>query len=132
MQVGEMLGQKYIMFQSSPSPKTGRYVFQQEFKDDNTYQFQSSPSPKTGRYRNSFSWARVIPTYMFQSSPSPKTGRYSSWRDYLQASHNVPILTQSEDWALLSMTLAGCPSAAAVPILTQSEDWALLCVSNAH
>ena len=36
----------------------------------------------------------------------------------------VPILTQSENWALY-YTMANLHSATAVPILTQSENWAL-------
>ena len=36
----------------------------------------------------------------------------------------VPILTQSEDWALPRMT-EQVAKAVIVPILTQSEDWAL-------
>ena len=35
----------------------------------------------------------------------------------------VPILTQSEDWALLNVLLEDVDTV--VPILTQSEDWAL-------
>ena len=39
------------------------------------FAFQSSPSPKTGRY--SASWETVrLGLGLFQSSPSPKTGRY--------------------------------------------------------
>ena len=59
---------------------------------------------------------------MFQSSPSPKTGRY--WLQMLHTmSLKVPILTQSENWAL-----SNAPNGdwqLYVPILTQSENWAL-------
>ncbi len=41
-----------------------------------------------------------------------------------QAKIRVPILTQSEDWALY-ITQKKLPFAKYVPILTQSEDWAL-------
>ncbi len=38
----------------------------------------------------------------------------------------VPILTQSEDWALSIHSLLFGVNYVTVPILTQSEDWALL------
>ena len=38
---------------------------------------------------------------MFQSSPSPKTGRYDTAVAAAAPRLKVPILTQSEDWALL-------------------------------
>jgi hypothetical protein len=37
----------------------------------------------------------------------------------------VPILTQSEDWALSNIRGALPSGSITVPILTQSEDWAL-------
>ena len=89
-----------------------------------TLRFQSSPSPKTGRYISLFDvgsiegavpiltqsedWALLDGVLRlgreqigFQSSPSPKTGRYTTLT--LPANTReafVPILTQSEDWAL--------------------------------
>ena len=82
---------------------------------------QSSPSPKTGRYdRNLYQTANFL---RFQSSPSPKTGRYSGGKGYSSA-QTVPILTQSEDWAL-SHRLQNPDFIGCVPILTQTEDWAL-------
>ena len=86
------------LFQSSPSPKTGRY---REIANSPSYEgnvpiltqsedwalfyymscqvedlrFQSSPSPKTGRYHREV--GLNLPSKEFQSSPSPKTGRYS-------------------------------------------------------
>ena len=58
-------------FQSSPSPKTGRYSnLCDRFMD---LLFQSSPSPKTGRYSHN---KPINISKTFQSSPSPKTGRY--------------------------------------------------------
>ena len=84
--------------------------------------FQSSPSPKTGRYPGSYrvsiselrvpiltqseDWAlcQILQTqpnnYGFQSSPSPKTGRYYKFSFQFSRWYGVPILTQSEDWAL--------------------------------
>ena len=59
----------------------------------------------------------------FQSSPSPKTGRYAPKRLAINIAL-VPILTQSEDWALCGGSSVLCCSLE-VPILTQSEDWAL-------
>ena len=85
-------------------------------------EFQSSPSPKTGRYGS-----YAIPSTsseQFQSSPSPKTGRYTTLSNFLARLTTVPILTQSENWALLRM-LYGLKPSKGVPILTQSENWAL-------
>ncbi len=110
-----------ILFQSSPSPKTGRYFLRGKWSASLSFgsnphpvrklgamvvcwgcvcllPFQSSPSPKTGRYSR-------IPTMQggyreFQSSPSPKTGRYLVSLIGLAANETVPILTQSENWAL--------------------------------
>ena len=110
------------MFQSSPSPKTGRYFHSSLFTCI-THRFQSSPSPKTGRYtltlpantREAFvpiltqseDWAlsqfNGLKVYdkQFQSSPSPKTGRYVAVIQPVNLfTLIVPILTQSEDWAL--------------------------------
>ena len=109
--------------------------------------FQSSPSPKTGRYgimrcqryysyvpilTQSENWALcpclmvITPRSLFQSSPSPKTGRYIN----ISSNHKceqVPILTQSENWALFSTAnqQAYYQVCEQVPILTQSENWAL-------
>ena len=91
--------------------------------------FQSSPSPKTGRYyrgmavgiglgygvpilTQSENWAlfcdlsTVIYLFLFQSSPSPKTGRYRSCWQHCHKGIHVPILTQSENWALSTRTRA--------------------------
>ena len=85
------------MFQSSPSPKTGRYD-RLHHKRIATYRwFQSSPSPKTGRYIRDSVWCYCI---AFQSSPSPKTGRYIRSKSGVNNVCIVPILTQSENWAL--------------------------------
>ena len=60
---------------------------------------------------------------LFQSSPSPKTGRYTVDLALVVGSV-VPILTQSEDWALC-FAANNQDLSQPVPILTQSEDWAL-------
>ena len=84
--------------------------------------FQSSPSPKTGRYACNCCFFAFSAT--FQSSPSPKTGRYIG-ADLLTTSKIlVPILTQSENWAL-SLISSTTSVTEGVPILTQSENWAL-------
>ena len=61
---------------------------------------------------------------LFQSSPSPKTGRYGQGSPTPSGADWVPILTQSEDWAL-SEGFREVFYVRPVPILTQSEDWAL-------
>ena len=134
-----------ILFQSSPSPKTGRYlgiptgtlsnpsgsnphpvrklgaILRRDFLSE--LGFQSSPSPKTGRYY--FQSSHPEFPHRFQSSPSPKTGRYLAL-ELASMLFAVPILTQSENWALLVWTFPVF-RAARVPILTQSENWALCC-----
>ena len=60
--------------------------------------FQSSPSPKTGRYQ-SLAHSQLA-AMQFQSSPSPKTGRYPCESVEYDPAIAVPILTQSENWAL--------------------------------
>ena len=95
------------VFQSSPSPKTGRYLVIAAQNRKRIW-FQSSPSPKTGRYCVIHS--RLLNKSMFQSSPSPKTGRYLSGARLFIL--QVPILTQSENWALfkgaISFVLSKC------------------------
>ena len=111
---------KLARFQSSPSPKTGRYAIRASTtyisgvpiltQSENwalfcssiaivsrSQLFQSSPSPKTGRY--TLPCIRLLLYQLFQSSPSPKTGRYLRL-SRVQHSPYVPILTQSENWAL--------------------------------
>ncbi len=109
-----------IKFQSSPTPKGGRYFFDRRVKVVG-HTFQSSPTPKGGRYIrpsnsiNSWSW--------FQSSPTPKGGRYVSncnsterccgfnprpprkvgatrSMSYESRRHCVSILAHPERWAL--------------------------------
>ena len=87
-----------LVFQSSPSPKTGRYIMVMTIKRSRGC---SNPHPvrKLGAMRKlymvNFSLALV-----FQSSPSPKTGRYFDFLAKGGALQGVPILTQSENWAL--------------------------------
>ena len=156
------------LFQSSPSPKTGRYLISKLLTIHQRLMFQSSPSPKTGRYASMaprakgrgsnphpvrrlgailVKWRSLFfctssnphpvrrlgairglhPTafefFEFQSSPSPKTGRYLDNVE-TRLTTLVPILTQSEDWALFAAALLTL-GRSVVPILTQSEDWAL-------
>ena len=61
------------MFQSSPTPKGGRYPGD-ACHQSATRGFQSSPTPKGGRYAV-FS-IYIYAHYLFQSSPTPKGGRY--------------------------------------------------------
>ena len=69
--------QKSLSFQSSPTPKGGRYPLTTNCRFGRRV-FQSSPTPKGGRYL-SYSTAYTLgPT--FQSSPTPKGGRYSITR----------------------------------------------------
>ena len=42
---------------------------------------------------------------LFQSSPSPKTGRYFIKIAMIERGEIVPILTQSENWALYYFNL---------------------------
>ena len=91
-----------LEFQSSPSPKTGRYSDNRLVKRIG-YLFQSSPSPKTGRYL--IKTMRHNIRLMFQSSPSPKTGRYPKRLLNGYSDYGVPILTQSENWALFAIEI---------------------------
>ena len=111
-----------------------------------TFSFQSSPSPKTGRYvsRSSRRWFDCV-----CSNPHPvrRLGAMQAIAE-LKADILVPILTQSEDWALFHSKLTNLQIDSSnphpvrrlgailiafganvedfpVPILTQSEDWAL-------
>ena len=62
-----------IEFQSSPTPKGGRYIrLTRQGRELNW--FQSSPTPKGGRYTEQL----FLPVRLsaFQSSPTPKGGRY--------------------------------------------------------
>jgi len=61
------------MFQSSPDPKAGCYLFESLAHRD-VCRFQSSPDPKAGCYR-SLRVLMEIPM-LFQSSPDPKAGCY--------------------------------------------------------
>ena len=109
-------------FQSSPSPKTGRYHRINYAFIAGVHEFQSSPSPKTGRYFNPPEGAAF---YKLSSNPHPvrKLGAIAN-ATVAGTIGTVPILTQSENWALFGCVSSLCTSSV-VPILTQSENWAL-------
>ena len=70
--------QDQLMFQSSPTPKGGRYGCRLQLAELpwRDFMFQSSPTPKGGRY---FDDDFLLPhPPMFQSSPTPKGGRYNN------------------------------------------------------
>ena len=70
-----------LMFQSSPTPKGGRYEVSPDYPGNGSWRrFQSSPTPKGGRYVAGDRQSRVRGIRMFQSSPTPKGGRYLSVR----------------------------------------------------
>ena len=65
--------------------------------------FQSSPTPKGGRYDKAIDgihWMMV-----FQSSPTPKGGRYMYEQPIVSASPKVSILAHPERWALLTQSV---------------------------
>ena len=110
------------MFQSSPSPKTGRYVYVQNILDANPM-FQSSPSPKTGRYSIGTWGANALQS----SNPHPvrKLGAMIFiWAiAYMRLSSNPhPVRKLGAILITLIYYTLGLDS---VPILTQSENWAL-------
>ena len=64
---------RYYAFQSSPTPRGGRYAVRRDL-DGREIQFQSSPTPRGGRYHmDPEKQYRVL---TFQSSPTPRGGRY--------------------------------------------------------
>ena len=63
-----------LQFQSSPTPKGGRYGIKPTFLSKSA-PFQSSPTPKGGRYVSVRQQRGG--DHMFQSSPTPKGGRYT-------------------------------------------------------
>ena len=85
-----------MQFQSSPSPKTGRYLSKMSRRQPS----RSNPHPvrKLGAMRVIL--AHLALKILFQSSPSPKTGRYYCRGQEYRQLQLVPILTQSENWAL--------------------------------
>ena len=60
--------------------------------------FQSSPTPKGGRYNNEL--MKAILSAVFQSSPTPKGGRYRYPRPRERHPAGVSILAHPERWAL--------------------------------
>ena len=111
-------GGVFDAFQSSPSPKTGRY----------TIETGSTTHDRVPILTQSEDWALfLILVHLvqekFQSSPSPKTGRYivvQTDGDREKRSNPHPVRRLGAIW---SYQVATKPFA--VPILTQSEDWAL-------
>ena len=87
------------MFQSSPSPKTGRYDIQAVDYPVTTYVPILTQSENWALFTAPQSTANM--RCVFQSSPSPKTGRYAVSIGFAPVLKSVPILTQSENWALL-------------------------------
>ena len=85
--------------------------------------FQSSPTPKGGRY-DRLVQPQGAPGQEFQSSPTPKGGRYAFDRQPYGASDVVSILAHPERWALLALIRPPAPSPV-VSILAHPERWAL-------
>ncbi len=86
------------MFQSSPTPKGGRYWTRTAFYVAGMM-FQSSPTPKGGRYLHTFP-RQEYPLHGFQSSPTPKGGRYARMLQTVRSGEIVSILAHPERWAL--------------------------------
>ena len=61
--------------------------------------FQSSPTPKGGRYLKDRAMSHLVE--VFQSSPTPKGGRYCKDRQGKQRAMMVSILAHPERWTLL-------------------------------
>ncbi len=93
-----------------------------------SFLFQSSPTPKGGRYSTSASLG--ISGLMFQSSPTPKGGRYLA-RCGVVAVVVVSILAHPERWALRPRPRAPHPLPR-VSILAHPERWALLQIAVAR
>ena len=97
----------FVLFQSSPTPKGGRYAYVIPVDGRGLPMFQSSPTPKGGRYAVNFfgSWDVIL----FQSSPTPKGGRYPATERDRSEVAKVSILAHPERWALplVAMLLAG-------------------------
>ena len=88
------------LFQSSPTPKGGRYKATHDLSPVPSV-FQSSPTPKGGRYFAA--GALVLLLVLFQSSPTPKGGRYGDFYGGLGLLIGVSILAHPERWALLEV-----------------------------
>ena len=69
-----------------------------KFPRNTVNKFQSSPTPKGGRYYKP-RHRRSRPT-LFQSSPTPKGGRYYSASLSFAVQNPVSILAHPERWAL--------------------------------
>ena len=84
--------------------------------------FQSSPTPKGGRYAGDAHVAAFLNA--FQSSPTPKGGRYRPSICGTRSCPGVSILAHPERWAL-HLRVAAPHVAADVSILAHPERWAL-------
>ncbi len=86
-----------LPFQSSPTPKGGRYRVLIIIRHDQPG-FQSSPTPKGGRYM-----ARMMVTassLCFNPRPPRKVGATFRGDIYARQAHQVSILAHPERWAL--------------------------------
>ena len=88
--------------------------------------FQSSPTPKGGRYECPA--VDCMPEHWFQSSPTPKGGRYHRHDLSATVDLRVSILAHPERWALQLKVQCELGSIA-VSILAHPERWALLFAS---
>ena len=109
------------MFQSSPSPKTGRYLIQVPIACHSGSCSNPHPVRKLGAMHGKGDRGA-----RWCSNPHPvrKLGAIWAFNQKAYLAYPVPILTQSENWALLP-TAAPIDPKVEVPILTQSENWAL-------
>ena len=113
-----------LVFQSSPSPKTGRYCKQSAI----AIILCSNPHPV--RKLGAIDCKRLRIDFSKRSNPHPvrKLGAMSAGLLHPEQINSpnriVPILTQSENWALYKQ-LKNYWRIKHVPILTQSENWAL-------
>ena len=88
----------FLLFQSSPTPKGGRYARRPGGPGWEKV-FQSSPTPKGGRYLAKSGTATGYTR--FQSSPTPKGGRYGPAAGRVEPDDDyVSILAHPERWAL--------------------------------
>ena len=109
------------MFQSSPTPKGGRYDLRASSRGSD-FQFQSSPTPKGGRYLVTEDVSES--NTKFQSSPTPKGGRYKNQGVRPHNLQLVSILAHPERWALL-LSPGHRADPGDVSILAHPERWAL-------
>ncbi len=99
--IGPSIAPPYKAFQSSPTPKGGRYHDLPE-QGQLLASFQSSPTPKGGRYDCVF----IMTLYYISFNPRPprKVGATSTGHGSL-AFQQVSILAHPERWALRGVTI---------------------------